>query len=303
MHRPTARSISILLAVLFLLSFSANVFGWGRVGHRLVVRLAMRRLQTTAPGVPSKVAAILNGEPLLEAVMWPDDARFNPPYLTTYNNHFVDIPFGRQNYIASEDCRFDPAKGDCVINALERYSNVLLTSGHSARERRDALAFILHFVGDMHQPMHDVAKDDDDGGNARKICVREPNASESCYDDEDHEHKRNLHAAWDNYIIAWTGMSENQYFNLLANRTASMTQAQLNAIEQGTTVSWAEEAHRVAVQSAYQIGPRGNDGFYHITTQYYSDNRANIERQLLRAGVRLALVLKEIFEQHHGHAH
>lgn len=302
MRRLSTRSIVSLLALFILLGAPANVSAWGRVGHRLVVRLALRRLQTTAPGVRAQVESILNGEPVLEATMWPDDARFQEPYLTTYNNHFVDIPFERPNYVESEDCEFEPGKGNCVIKALERYSGVLLTQGHSASERRDALAFILHFVGDMHQPLHATKKDNDNGGNGRKLCVREPGAAESCYEDADHEDKRNLHAAWDKYIITWTGLSENQYFDRLAGRMANMSQAQLAAMEQGTTVHWAEEAHRIAVQNAYQIGPLGNDGFYHITTQYYSNNRANVEQQLLRAGVRLALVLKEIFVGHHAHA-
>lgn len=301
MRRPSTRLIASLLALFILLGAPANVSAWGRVGHRLVVRLALRRLQTTAPGVRAQVASVLNGEPVLEATMWPDDARFQQPYLTTYNNHFVDIPFERPNYLASEDCEFVPGKGDCVIKALDRYSGVLLTPGHSARERRDALAFMLHFIGDMHQPLHATKKDNDNGGNSRKLCVREPGAAESCYEDADHEDKRNLHAAWDNYIITWTDLSENQYFNLLVNRMANMSQAQLAAMEQGTTVRWAEEAHRVAVQNAYQLGSPGRDGFYHITTQYYSNNRANVEQQLMCAGVRLALVLKEIFVEQHAH--
>lgn len=293
-----------LIAILLLIAFPIETLAWGEVGHHLVVRLAMKRLEKTAPGVKDQIYAILNGEKLLKATMWPDSARFQSAYLTTYNNHFVDIPFNRTQYIKSKDCVFvqGPQAGDCVINALERYSKVLLTPGKSAKERRDALAFILHFVGDMHQPMHAIHKQGDNGGNSRKICVR-TGSTEECYDGEDDQaKKKNLHSAWDSYIIYSTGLSEDAYFDELSEKLDSLTPGEIAAIEQGSTIKWAEDAHSIAKQYAYRIGLKKADGFYHITSDYYTDNLPRVNQQLLYGGIRLALMLKEIFVDNQGHS-
>ena len=300
--KPSKKRLPSLIALLLLITFPAETLAWGEVGHHLVVRLAIRRLETTAPSVRGQINGILNGEKLLRATMWPDGARFVAPYLETYNNHFVDIPFSRINYIDSKDCEFvqGDRAGDCVIHALDRYSAVLLAPGQSPKARRDALAFILHFVGDMHQPMHAIKRDDDKGGNSRKLCVLIDSAEE-CYDDEDQREKKNLHAAWDKYIIEFTGLSENEYFDELSQRLDAMSPSQIAAIEQGTTVKWAEDAHNIARLNAYNIGNKRPDGFYHITSGYYTENLPRVNQQLLFAGIRLALVLREIFIDRHAH--
>lgn len=301
--KPSHKRFPSLIALLLLIAFPVETLAWGEVGHHLVVRLAMKRLEKTAPGVKDQISDILNGEKLLKATMWPDSARFQQPYLTTYNNHFVDIPFDRTQYIKSKDCVFvqGPQAGDCVINALERYSKVLLTPGTSPKERRDALAFILHFVGDMHQPMHAIHKEHDNGGNSRKICVR-VGSTEECYDGgDDQPKKKNLHSAWDSYIINFTGLSENEYFEELSQKLDAMTPGQISAIEQGSTVKWAEDAHNIAKQYAYQIGQKKPDGFYHITSDYYTKNLPRVNQQLLYGGIRLALMLKQIFVDDQGH--
>lgn len=291
---------SLCFALAIVCAASQNACAWGDTGHHLVVRLAMKRLAVIAPDVRAEIDSILGNEDLLEATMWPDGSRFEEAYLTTYNNHFVDISFTASHYKQSTDCKFVPQKGDCVIRALNRYSGVLLSNNATAKERRDALAFILHFVGDMHQPMHAVHKDFDQGGNGRKICVRLGN-NESCYiGSGSGRKKRNLHSAWDSYIIEWTGLSEDAYFDKLAQRMDHMLPGQIMSIESGTTVAWAEQAHAIAVANAYNLGPK-SQGFYHINADYYSANSPRIDEQILKGGIRLALVLKEIFADHHAH--
>lgn len=139
------------------------------------------------------------------------------------------------------------------------------------------------------------------GGNGRKICVKLGNST-SCYVGSGvNRKKRNLHSAWDSYIIGWTGLSEDAYFDKLAQRLDQMLPGQIMARENGTTVAWAEQAHAIAVAHAYNIGPKQPNGFYYINADYYSANSPRIDDQILNGGIRLALVLKEIFVDRRAH--
>src|SRR5262249_13977234 len=120
---------------------------------------------------------------------WADDVRDARPQ--TYNWHFVDIPLSRTTYDPALDCRESP-KGDCVIAAIERARTILADKSASTTERGEALKFLVHFVGDLHQPLQTVA--DNSGENDLKVSFfTDPTGRKR----ED----TNLHAVWDVGLI------------------------------------------------------------------------------------------------------
>lgn len=293
MNSPAKRAVALLLTLFIVVTLPSGAVAWDGSGHRIIVRVAMTRL---SKDVRQQIRGILGEESVFDAVMWPDSARFIHPYKTTYNNHFVNIPYEELRYLSSRDCVRVKAKGkgDCVIYAIDRYSLVLLKPNSSPEARRDALSFLLHFVGDLHQPLHCTSKDDYAGGSGRKICV-----GDKCHEDLEQTQEMNLHAAWDSYIIDSAGLSESQYVNKLNNKIAALSASYVAAIESGTTVDWAEESHAVAVGHAYVINDLNADGFYHLPGTYYTDNLPHVDLQLMRAGIRLAFVLNKILAQRH----
>lgn len=332
---------------------------WGRDGHQIVAAIALWRLeQLKAKNAQKNIAAILSATPetsipqrpndLLAAATWPDDVRKEKEYEFAAALHFVSIALEKDgvpdHYNAKQECK--PSNGTpqvpegvCIIGALQHYTRVLADPTATNRARIEALAFVVHFMGDLHQPLH-ASEDNgfinhlivkkkpghgDRGGNYRFIfyladnafksndirsCVKQPDA---CIDQfgNDRSNKQ-LHAAWDKYMIR-TEMRRNPNtradFNayatdLVKQLPASPFDNAFAAMEAGDFVTWAEEAHNVAEMNAYdlikptlKISPA--DGkryqFYLLNDAYRAKNIRLVDQQLIRAGIRLAAVLRKIF--------
>jgi hypothetical protein len=140
----------------------------------------------------------------------------------------------------------------------------------SPEERAEALRFLIHFMGDLHQPLH-LADDGDRGGNQRAVTFL--------------GHATDLHKVWDGELIDSSVANQAEYLGSLRRRMDSLD---LRALEAGTVVDWAMEGHRIAVEHAYGL-PR--DG--RIGRAYVRINRPIIDRALIAGGVRLAKVLNE----------
>jgi hypothetical protein len=140
----------------------------------------------------------------------------------------------------------------------------------SVLDRADALRFLIHFMGDLHQPLH-VADNSDRGGNRRTVLLDGDSTS--------------LHEAWDGKMLEHYQLTEGAYLGQLRRE---MDTIDLAAIERGTVVDWAMEGHRIAVEHAYRL-PRGG----RVDARYLEANRPIIDRAIIAAGVRLAKVLDE----------
>jgi hypothetical protein len=161
---------------------SRAALAWGPVGHRVVADVAEKNLTTATKAAVAKILG--PGVSLADVANWADDYRITDP--TTYNWHFVDIPLAANDYDPSRDCAPNAKSGDCVINALTREVAILKDLSASDDDRLKALKFVVHFVGDEHQPLH--AEDHKDkGGNAVVVTW--------------FGKKDNLHRVWDTDII------------------------------------------------------------------------------------------------------
>jgi hypothetical protein len=234
---------------------------WYDTGHRLVARIAESRL---APHTVLAVRDLLGGEDIADASLWADQVRGQRR--ETGVLHYVNIPLNADTYVAERDC----PDGACIIAAIERDRRILADQAAALPERAEALRFLIHFIGDLHQPLH-VSDNGDRGGNDRPVFL--------------FSRPFNLHQVWDGELIEATGLNEPQYLDRLRQEMASLDLAEL---ERGSVVDWAMEGHRMAAEHAYQLPRSGQLG-----DAYLAASLPLVDRQLIAAGVRLAKVLNE----------
>ena len=208
---PTLPQLVLLLSVL---AFSPAALAWSALGHRLVGELAERHL---SPAAEAQVKVLLAGEPdptLAGVAIWADQLRDNDPerFKQTSRWHYVNTPPGTCAYQPARDCH----DGNCVIAAIEQQRAILADRHQPLAARRDALKFVVHFVGDIHQPMH-ANNRDDKGGNDFQVSLRtdmEPEAwARNRY--ADGVMGTSLHSVWDYYILGSEGLDLRHYSNRL----------------------------------------------------------------------------------------
>lgn len=281
---PMGLLLSRLLPVLALLC-AAPALAWGPDGHRIVGALAQREL---TPRVAATVKSLLRGEsePTLAGVAnWADALRQDDPsrFQRTQRWHYGDFPRGDCNYVPARDC----PDGDCVIAAIGAERQLLADSRQPRQARVDALKFLVHLVGDIHQPLH-AGYTDDRGGNRYQISLRTNIPPQSYARDNyiDGVQGTNLHAVWDYYILADHGSTADHYADELAARAAVHVNAPADEIRiAGTPADWAMESCRIIGNES--LYPNGHK----LDARYLKTMRPVAERRLIQAGHRLAALL------------
>jgi len=268
MKKSIQKVFCSFLALALLTLAAATASAWGASGHRIVAMIAARHLSNPAR---QRVTEILGANVSLESVAnYADAIRNIKPETSQF--HFVDIPKDATNYDPHRDCA-PSDKGDCVIQALERFRAQVLDQNETLANRRFALKFIVHLVGDMHQPLH-CADNHDRGGNMVSVTWFGRTA--------------NLHKVWDTLIIQEAGLDDAEFASAL---DSDLTDQQIAAIQQGNLTQWALESHKAAHDFAYVI-PNNHA----LDQAYYDRNAPIVDQQLLRGGLRLAKVLNTIFQ-------
>jgi hypothetical protein len=256
-----------LALFLAFLTLPVPLFAWGFTGHHIVADIAAAHL---SPAAKAALQSLLGDQTLASISTWADEVRPQRP--ETYNWHFVDIPAAAQGYDAARDCRPSP-KGDCVIAEIERARAVLADAGRAKEERVEALKFLVHFVGDIHQPFHAIGEAR--GGNDIHVLAFGAN---QCG-----KYPCNLHFEWDSGLIEHTGFSEIEY---VAHLEQLIQRQHLTA--SGSPVDWANESHDLARQAWLDDGGS-------IDEKYYREQIKVVDLRLALAGLRLAKVLNEVF--------
>lgn len=258
-HRPSCRALAVALIVLSAVALPVPAHAWGPVGHMAVARLAESRL---TPVTRRAVTQLLGGQSMADVAVWADEVR-SAGRPETAPWHFVNIPVSSASYSAARDCR----TGDCVVARIERFEKILGDRTKSTAARQEALRFLIHFAGDVHQPLH-AADNRDRGGNQRMLTPI-GNAD-------------NLHAAWDAGILQATGGGRT----LVANADAWLRSQTESPLTGGSPADWANESARLARDRVYpQVADNAIDRM---------EARADlqvIEQRVALAGVRLAALL------------
>ena len=293
-----ASRIALILTLVALpMCAPRDAWAWGREGHRVVARIAARNVSSAAK---QKIAAILGSsaagveDALVAAATWPDE--IDKAATGTETWHFVNVPIGAPFSLAG----LCPSH-NCIVDRIVEMQTRLRTNAKgfslvtppvpdrpmTSRE----LAFLVHFVGDIHQPLH-ASNDGDRGGN----CV--PLLNPLVHGDG--STTTELHAVWDvDEVSAVLGSlgGEQATAAALFKRFQNGT-----VVAQGTTADWARESFVLAKSAVYQAlhlpvhtaAPgqcAAGIAKVDVTTAYVNSNVAAVERQLLRAGIRLSRVL------------
>lgn len=265
------------VAVFILLVLSAATsFAWGPEGHRIIADLAEQRL---TPIARQHVKELLGNDDLAAIANWPDEVRHDRP--ESYDWHFVDIPMNASGFSESRDCyRPDPKypsslqdHHNCVVDRITMFKQIVADRNAPKEQRVEALKFLVHFVGDIHQPLHDIGEAR--GGN--DIHVSEFGSTQCG------KYPCNLHFAWDVGLIEHTGLTEEQYVRKLDQIIARQ---KLNASWVGTPEQWANESFGLARKIWLKDGGS-------VDEQYYRTNIAIVDHQLEYAGLRLAEILNQ----------
>ena len=273
---------------------------WGPQGHRVIGLIADGHLKSE---VKELIAEKFNINSLADVATWADRTRKKRKEESSW--HYTNIEEGQWTYNAERDC---PDRA-CVTEKIHEFSGILVDRSTSLRERKDALKFLVHFVGDVHQPLH-LGNLKDRGGGTLRFLYKGKVAS--------------LHYLWDGGLIDWGG--ETPQVGVAADSNAAVTQtrppkawslfpagvarsrrvggasllkyaARLNGrvseVEVSTwslsTVSdWANESRSLALKEAYNVDKED------LSKAYIKRGQEIINLRLTQAGVRLAHLLNTI---------
>jgi hypothetical protein len=273
----------ITLAALLLIAPAA--LAWGPEGHGIIADIAQRHLDPAAARAVAQLLALQGDHHLDQVSSWPDQIRKDHPETGPW--HYVDIPLRAPEYSRRRDC----PQGHCVVVKLPHYVRVLADRSASPRVRLEALKWVVHLVGDIHQPLHDTDHDDRGGNDVKLVYFGHPT---------------NLHRMWDTNILEHAlhlRMGPHYTFDHQATRRiAGHLDAQITPAERAAwspaaplahidaeAVAWADAAHMLAQTTAYGALPSHRGP--HWSAPYQARAWPVVRGQLQRAGVRLADVL------------
>jgi S1/P1 Nuclease len=272
---------SIMAAAIVLWPVSA--FAWGQEGHSIVAEIAQRHLAREAPAVMSRVQSVLEpGTSLASIASWADAYRDEDS--GTFNWHFADIPIGNDRYDAMVEC-MRTNKGDCIVAELDRLRNDIRCK--KGDEQRMALMFAVHFIGDIHQPLHTVA--DAVGGNTIDV-VAFMHGARCKIDCRMSKVDTNLHVVWDTTLITMTTWDWGSYVTRLERGWLAGPGARIPGIDGGRPDQWADATRKVA-QDVWRLTPSHRI----LDETYYETVLPVLDQQLGLAGLRLARFLEDAF--------
>ncbi|MEM7186196.1 MAG: S1/P1 nuclease [Bacteroidota bacterium] len=235
---------------------------WGRNGHRATGQIAEAHLSAKARKAIDK---LLNGESLAMVSTYADEIRSDTTYRKYGPWHYVNYPFD-----STYEAHPKSEKGDIIV-AINTCISVLKDNESTQRDKVFHLKMLVHFIGDLHQPLH-IGMAEDRGGNDFQV---------QWFDEG-----TNLHVVWDTKMID----SYNMSYSELADNRARLTEEQLEFIQSGTVLDWMQESRELC-KNLYTTAKVGDALGYRYMYAYMDILRT----QLQKGGIRLAAVLNDIF--------
>ena len=269
-RRGVARAIASFVVLGLLAAWGPAVaWAWGGAGHRIAGQIAADRL---TPNAKQAIADLLGpGETVANVSSWADTVRREHPESATW--HYVNVPITESKY----DRKYEDPKGG-VVSKIGDFQKIVGDPNVPRPQRQEALKFLIHFVEDMHQPVH-VGHRDDRGGNNLQVQFFDKGS--------------NLHRVWDTDLIEHNKRSPSDYVKALESRITPEL-----AIEwtKGTVEDWANESLTIA-KTAYLVPGTTTElrSGAKLGQSYYEANLPLAEQRVAQAGVRLASLLNAIF--------
>ncbi|KAF2663266.1 S1/P1 nuclease [Microthyrium microscopicum] len=284
------RISSVAFGVSCLLS---QAFAWGEVGHRTVAYVAYRYLSLNTQVYVDNILNYHDGRDIGDAAIWPDQIKYGRPYTAPW--HYIDARDSPPtlcglNYPA--DCG-DKESDGCIITALHNYTTLFMDPKTHPLTRQEALKYVIHFIGDIHQPLH--TEDAFRGGNEIPVCFRK-----ACS-------HHNLHSVWDRDIVhklvgiptAATHEQETKAAKDWADRLVgvdanlSLLKAECDDVvdPDQCSLAWARESNAWICKYVMKPGLEwlsSND----LSLEYFDGAVPIVEYQVKMGGIRLAAWLE-----------
>ncbi|RZK38083.1 MAG: S1/P1 Nuclease [Pedobacter sp.] len=249
-----------------LLLASVLLTSWGVIGHRAIGKIAESHLTNKAK---KAVVHLLGSESLAMVSTYPDEIRPYPKYAYTAPWHYVNLPEGlNYNDFSSQLKSMEKPN---IYKALNNCIADLKNPSKSKQEQVFALKFLVHLVGDIHQPMH-TGHSEDSGGNGIKIKLMRKEG--------------NLHGLWDSGLIDYAGMSYQE----LATACDVTKKKDTRIWVKDDIAKWAFESYELSKQ-LYAEAAKNPDFDY----DYYPHHADLVKKRLAQASIRLAAILNEIY--------
>lgn len=295
----TRRSLCAISALVFAAALTLGAHraeAWGPYGHAIVADIAQSRLTPQAQAEVTKLLALEHHQTLDQVASWPDTIGHVPPEKggmpQTLRWHYVDTEAKFATYDRMRDCGDDI----CVTEKLPEMEKRLSDPAATPEDRLTALKWVVHLVGDLHQPLHAAERDHDKGGNMVRVS----------YFGQDRQGHENLHSLWDegimdherhlvvgpHYSIDFAKAREeaDRLNAAITPGQAAFWSGSLSASTMhDSVVQWTDESHGLARSIAYGALPPGKTK--DLGAAYTSIAFPVIETRLQQAGVRLADVL------------
>jgi hypothetical protein len=298
---PAGRAVksrsAAVLAVLSLL-LPGPALAWSELGHWLVGELAEQQLSSAARTEVRRLLAAEDDATLGDVAAWADALRRSDPprFRETSRWHFINA--------RSPGCKFDLARdcadGQCIVAAIETQRRILADAARPLAERRDALKFIVHLVGDIHQPLHASDRDDRGGNQFQVRLVRAP-ATDGRRNPRNSTTGTNLHSVWDSQVLAASGQGRRELAARLGAAMPKPTATSSSAAARGTpapaaqanasvlteALQWARETCELL--DAEAIYPPTKE----VDQDYLKAHLPLAERRIVQAAARLAALLEK----------
>jgi hypothetical protein len=267
MHKLTSRIFLRTFFVISALFIAQYAFSWGVLGHRVAGEIAEQHLTKKAK---KELRKLIGRETLAWWSNWPDFIKSDSNWNHASPWHYVDLPGHMQKEKFIEELKMLPGKN--LYTQIKAMIAELKDKSLPAEKRKVALYFLVHLIGDLHQPLH-VGRDEDAGGN--KIVVYW------------FDKKTNLHTLWDSMLIEFQQYSYTEYAKLLNTADDNrVKQWQSTFLEE-----WFYESHVIS-DTIYDATPSESKLSYRYNYKF----QKILEEQLLKSGVRLAAILNEVLQ-------
>ncbi|TVZ15092.1 S1/P1 nuclease [Maribacter sp. MAR_2009_72] len=255
--------VVLVLCMLMYPNTRANDMIWSKTGHRVVGEIAEKHLNRKAKRAIEK---LLDGKSLAAVSNFADEIKADRAFSKFSAWHYVNIPFGK-----TYD-QIEPSQYGDLVQGVNTCIQIIQDENSSKEDKAFYLKFLIHLIGDLHQPMH-VGRFEDKGGNDIQL---------QWFGDG-----TNLHRVWDSNMIEDNGMS----FTELAMEYPKLSKEELNNLQNGTLLDWVEESHQLAdkVYASVETGEK-------LGYRYSYDWWTSVTSQLQKGGVRLATVLNDVFK-------
>ena len=202
-----------------------------------------------------------------EISTWPDEVRSQPAYRNTASWHYINLPLGLS--FADFEAKVNGMTQENVFSALQQQERILGSAGSTRAQKVEALKYIVHFVGDLHQPMH-VSREEDKGGNTIQLN----------YDGNG----TNLHALWDSKLIDHPGLTLNRW----RRQYDHATPAQIKQWQSDPLIQWLWESYQASSKLYAEVDAMKSRA---IDDSYYPAHIGIVQDRIEKAGIRLAGVL------------